>query len=362
MNVGAHARRGIAINIGQFSLQTVQVFFVGLIMGMERTVLPTMSRDFGVRPHAFFFLASFVISFGLVKGALNFVAGDLSDRLGRKRVLLYGWLAGIPIPLLIALAPNWWWIIAANVFLGINQAFTWTMTVTEGGWSVIAPSSIPFASGHPRPEACRDADLRRVVADFAQAARRAHEAGFDVLELHMAHGYLLHEFLSPLANRREDRYGGPLENRLRLPLEVTEAVRKVWPDDKPLFVRISASDWVDGGWDIEQSLVLARELKARGVDLIDCSSGGLVADAEIPAGPGYQTPFATRIRAEAGIAVGAVGLITEPLQAEQIVRTNLADCVFLGRELLRDPYWPLHAAHALHRDGEWPAQYERARP
>jgi 2,4-dienoyl-CoA reductase-like NADH-dependent reductase (Old Yellow Enzyme family) len=232
----------------------------------------------------------------------------------------------------------------------------------EGGWSVIAPSSIPFASGHPRPEACRDADLRRVVADFAQAARRAHEAGFDVLELHMAHGYLLHEFLSPLANRREDRYGGPLENRLRLPLEVTEAVRKVWPDDKPLFVRISASDWVDGGWDIEQSLVLARELKARGVDLIDCSSGGLVADAEIPAGPGYQTPFATRIRAEAGIAVGAVGLITEPLQAEQIVRTNLADCVFLGRELLRDPYWPLHAAHALHRDGEWPAQYERARP
>ncbi len=232
----------------------------------------------------------------------------------------------------------------------------------EGGWSVIAPSSIPFASGHPRPEACRDADLRRVVADFAQAARRAHEAGFDVLELHMAHGYLLHEFLSPLANRREDRYGGRLENRLRLPLEVTEAVRKVWPDDKPLFVRISASDWVDGGWDIEQSLVLAGELKARGVDLIDCSSGGMVADAQIPAGPGYQTPFATRIRTEAGIAVGAVGVITEPLQAEQIVRTNLADCVFLGRELLRDPYWPLHAAHALHSDGEWPAQYERARP
>ncbi|AWP22641.1 MAG: NADH:flavin oxidoreductase/NADH oxidase [Gammaproteobacteria bacterium] len=236
------------------------------------------------------------------------------------------------------------------------------LSPAEGGWSVIAPSPVPFATGHPRPEACRDADLRRVVADFAQAARRAHEAGFDVLELHMAHGYLLHEFLSPLANRREDRYGGRLENRVRLPLEVTEAVRMVWPDAKPLFVRISASDWVDGGWDIEQSLVLARELKARGVDLIDCSSGGMVADAQIPAGPGYQTPFATRIRTEADIAVGAVGLINEPLQAEQIVRTSLADCVFLGRELLRDPYWPLHAAHALHSDGQWPAQYERARP
>ncbi len=236
------------------------------------------------------------------------------------------------------------------------------LSQAEGGWSVIAPSPIPFASGHPRPEACRDADLRRVVTDFTQAARRAHEAGFDVLELHMAHGYLLHEFLSPLANHRDDRYGGRLENRLRLPLEVTEAVRKVWPDAKPLFVRISATDWVEGGWDIEQSLALARELKTRGVDLIDCSSGGMVADAQIPAGPGFQTPFATRVRTDVGIAVGAVGLINEPLQAEQIVRTGLADCVFLGRELLRDPYWPLHAAHALHVDGKWPAQYDRARP
>ncbi len=236
------------------------------------------------------------------------------------------------------------------------------LSQAEGGWSVIAPCPVPFATDHPRPEACREADLRRIVTDFTHAARRAHEAGFDVLELHMAHGYLLHEFLSPLANRRDDRYGGRLENRLRLPLEVTDAVREVWPEAKPLFVRLSATDWVDGGWDIEQSLVLARELKNRGVDLIDCSSGGMVPDAKIPAGPGYQTPFATRVRTDVGIAVGAVGLINEPLQAEQIVRTNLADCVFLGRELLRDPYWPLHAARALHSDEKWPVQYERARP
>ncbi len=232
----------------------------------------------------------------------------------------------------------------------------------EGGWQVLAPSAVPFAPGYPEPRACRDEDMRRVVADFADAARRADEAGFDVLEIHMAHGYLLHEFLSPLANRRNDRYGGSLENRLRLPLEATEAVRKVWPEAKPLFVRISATDWVGGAWDIEQSVVLARELKRRGVDLIDCSSGGMVPDAPIPAGPGYQTPFATRVRTDAGIAVGAVGLITEPLQAEQIVRTGLADCVFLGRELLRDPYWPLRAARALHSEDAWPAQYDRARP
>ncbi len=236
------------------------------------------------------------------------------------------------------------------------------LSPAEGGWLTLAPSPVPFAPGYPQPQACGDADIKRVISDFAHAARRAHAAGFDVLELHMAHGYLLHEFLSPLANRREDRYGGSLENRLRLPLEVTEAVRGVWPEAKPLFVRISATDWVDGGWDIEQSVILARELKKRGVDLVDCSSGGMVADAQIPAGPGFQTPLATRIRSEAGIPTGAVGLITDPLQAEQIVRTGLADCVFLGRELLRDPYWPLHAARALQSDCTWPAQYERARP
>ncbi|WP_298134667.1 NADH:flavin oxidoreductase/NADH oxidase [Acidiferrobacter sp.] len=236
------------------------------------------------------------------------------------------------------------------------------LTPAQGGWTVMAPSPVPFAAGFPRPEACGDEDLRRVVADFARAARRADEAGFDVLELHLAHGYLLHEFLSPLSNRRDDRYGGSLENRMRLPLEVTEAVRAVWPDAKPLFARLSATDWVEGGWDIEQSVALARQLKARGVDLIDCSSGGIVADAKIPAGPGYQTPFATRVRNDVGISVGAVGLITDPLQAEQIVRTHLADCVLLGREFLRDPYWPLHAARALHSDIPWPAQYDRARP
>ncbi|MHB1513820.1 MAG: NADH:flavin oxidoreductase/NADH oxidase [Acidiferrobacter sp.] len=235
------------------------------------------------------------------------------------------------------------------------------LSPAEGGWTALAPSPVPFAPGYPQPQVCSDEDIKGVVRDFVHAARRAHAAGFDVLELHMAHGYLLHEFLSPLANRREDRYGGSLENRLRLPLEVTDAVRAAWPEAKPLFVRVSATDWMDGGWDIEQSVILARELKKRGVDLVDCSSGGMVANAQIPAGPGFQTPLATQIREEADIPVGAVGLITDPLQAEQIVRTGLADCVFLGRELLRDPYWPLHAARALQSDCAWPAQYERAR-
>jgi len=231
----------------------------------------------------------------------------------------------------------------------------------EGGWDVIAPSAIPFTAQSPLPKACSTQEIGDLVSAFRKAAERAHEAGFQVLEIHMAHGYLLHEFLSPLSNRRTDEYGGSLAHRMRLPLEVTEAVRAVWPEHLPLFVRISASDWVAGGWDIEQSLILAQELKKRGVDLIDCSSGGTIADAPIPAGPGYQTPFATRIRHEVGIATGAVGLITDPLQAEQIVATGLADCVFLGRELLRDPYWPQRAARALHTHIEWPAQYERAK-
>ncbi len=230
-----------------------------------------------------------------------------------------------------------------------------------GGWTPRAPSALPFSQASPKPKAYHRDELPGLVEAFRLAAVRAHEAGFRALEIHMAHGYLLHEFLSPLTNQRDDLYGGTLKNRLRLPLEVARAVRAAWPEALPLFVRISATDWVEGGWDLEQSLVLSRELKTLGVDLIDCSSGGLVPDARIPAGPGYQTPFATRIRQEVGIATGAVGLITDPLQAEQILATGLADCVFLARELLRDPYWPQRAARALHTQIDWPAQYERAR-
>ncbi|MEJ2361612.1 MAG: NADH:flavin oxidoreductase/NADH oxidase [Gammaproteobacteria bacterium] len=232
----------------------------------------------------------------------------------------------------------------------------------QGAWTTLAPSAIPFAETNPAPHALDDKELDELVAAFAAAARRAQDAGFECVEVHMAHGYLLHEFLSPLSNRRDDQYGGSLENRMRLPLRVTAAVREVWPANLPLFVRISATDWMDGGWDLEQSLVLSRELKALGVDVIDCSGGGLVPNARIPVGPGYQTPFAETIRHEVGIATIAVGMITEPVQAEHILRTGQADAVMLARELLRDPYWPLHAAQALHTDVAWPVQYERAKP
>ena len=233
---------------------------------------------------------------------------------------------------------------------------------SEGGWRPRAPSPLPLTGGHPVPLEMDQAEIDRCVEDFIAAARRALEAGFEVVELHMAHGYLLHEFLSPLTNQRNDSYGGSLENRARLPLEVAGAVRAVWPDELPLFVRISAIDWVEGGWDLAQSIQLARWLKSVGVDLIDCSSGGLKVDAQIPFGPGYQTPFATAIRHEVQIATGAVGMISEPEQAEQIDATGLADAVFIARELLRDPYWPLHAAKRLHAQVPWPPQYERARP
>ena len=231
-----------------------------------------------------------------------------------------------------------------------------------GGWQPIAPSALPFAPASPLPRALDDADIEGVVADFEAATQRAHAAGFEAVEIHMANGYLLHEFLSPLSNRRDDRYGGSLQNRARLPRRVAVAVREHWPASRPVFVRISASDWVEGGWDLAQSIQLARWLKEDGVDLIDCSSGGLVPDARIPAGPGFQTPFATAIRAQADIATGALGLITEAVQAEQIVATGLADVVFMARELLRDPYWPLHAARQLGVDLHWPPQYERAKP
>ncbi len=232
-----------------------------------------------------------------------------------------------------------------------------------GGWAnVLAPSAVPFAEGYPLPQALSIDGITTLIASFAQAARRACEAGVRVIEIHAAHGYLIHEFLSPLSNRRDDRYGGSFENRTRLLREVVDAVRGVWPERAPLFVRISATDWIDGGWDVDQSVELARVLKPAGVDLIDCSSGGNAAQAKIPVGPGYQTAFAQRLRREAGVLTGAVGLIVSAAQAEQIVGTGQADAVLLARELLRDPYWPLHAARALEQAASWPIQYLRAAP
>ncbi|MCC7166365.1 MAG: NADH:flavin oxidoreductase/NADH oxidase [Rhodospirillales bacterium] len=229
------------------------------------------------------------------------------------------------------------------------------------GWQTLAPSALAFAPGHPVPRALTVAEIDGVVASFEAAAKRALEAGFLVAQIHMAHGYLLHEFLSPLSNQRTDDYGGALANRIRLPVKVAKAVRAVWPADWPVMVRISATDWVEGGWDLDQSVALAQALKEAGIDLIDCSTGGNVHDAKIPVGPGFQTPFAAAIRARAHIATGAVGLITEPMQAEHVLRTGQADVISLGRELLRDPNWPLRAAKALGDTVAWPRQYERAR-
>lgn len=230
-----------------------------------------------------------------------------------------------------------------------------------GGWKPVAPSALPFDAASPMPTALDEGGLDAVVDAFVSAARRSLDAGFQVVELHMAHGYLLHEFLSPLANQRQDAYGGSLENRARLPLRVAREVRKVWPEALPLFVRISATDWAEGGWDLEQSIQFSAWLKAEGVDLIDCSSGGAVPHARIPIAPGYQVSFAREIRREAGIRTGAVGLISDPDMAEGILEREEADIVLLGRQFLSDPYWPLHAADALGVDLAWPVQYERAK-
>ena len=235
------------------------------------------------------------------------------------------------------------------------------LTPAEGGWLVVGPSPIPFAEGSPLPVELDEAGIRQVVGEFRDAARRVLAAGFDLIELHAAHGYLLHSFLSPLSNRRTDRYGGSFENRVRLVREAAEAVRGVVPESMPLFVRISATDWAEGGWDVADSVELARRLARDGVDLIDCSSGGLLPRVRIPTGPGYQVPFAERIRREAGVPTAAVGLITEPGQAEAIIAEGQADLVMLGRVLLRKPYWPIHAAKALGAAIEWPVQYGRAR-
>jgi 2,4-dienoyl-CoA reductase-like NADH-dependent reductase (Old Yellow Enzyme family) len=228
-------------------------------------------------------------------------------------------------------------------------------------WTPLAPSPLPFREGDPVPHALTLGEIGEVVAQFARAAEHALHAGFRVLEIHAAHGYLLHEFLSPLTNQREDIYGGDLENRMRLTLRVTEAVREVWPPELPLFVRISASDWVEGGWSLDDSVELSLRLRDLGADLIDCSSGGAVPHAKIELGPGYQVPFARAIRERANIPTGAVGLITTAHQAEEIIATGAADAVLLARQLLRDPYFPLHAAKELGVDVKWPDQYARAK-
>jgi len=232
----------------------------------------------------------------------------------------------------------------------------------ELGWRpIVAPSALPFSPASITPEPLDEAGIARVVKAFADAARRARQAGAQIVEIHSAHGYLLHEFLSPLSNKRTDAYGGSFENRTRFLREVVQAIRHAWPASLPLFVRISASDWAPGGWTIEDSVCLAKQLQPLGVDLIDCSSGGAVPGVSIPSAPGYQVPFAEQVRKEAGIPTAAVGMITEPEQADQIVRIGQADLVFLARELLRDPYWPLRAADELNRDGPWPKQYVRAK-
>ena len=234
---------------------------------------------------------------------------------------------------------------------------------SEGGWkNVVAPSAIPFADNYPMPQALTVDGIQEIIGAFAHAARRACEAGFRVLEIHGAHGYLIHEFLSPLSNHRDDTYGGSFENRTRFIREIVTAVRTSWPKGAPLFVRISATDWVEGGWDLQQSIELAHGLKQLGVDLIDCSSGGSVPHAKVPAGPGYQTPFARQIREKAEILTGAVGMITSPVQAEQIIATGEADAILMAREFLRDPYWPLRAAKELGQSISWPVQYLRAAP
>ena len=232
---------------------------------------------------------------------------------------------------------------------------------SAGGWNpIFAPSPIPFDSGYQVPRELDEAGIRQIATAFAKAARRCLEAGAKVVEIHAAHGYLLHEFLSPLSNHRTDHYGGSFENRIRLLCEVVAAVRTSWPLQYPLFVRISATDWIEAAWTCDDSVALARKLGTLDVDLMDCSSGGNLRHATIPAGPGYQVPFAARVKTEAQMATAAVGMITAPEQADQIVRNGDADMVLLAREFLRDPYWPLHAARALGQELSPPAQYQRA--
>lgn len=233
---------------------------------------------------------------------------------------------------------------------------------SEGGWTTVGPSAIAFGENETAPEELTLDGIKKVVDDFRSAAIRAHKAGYDVIEIHAAHGYLIHQFLSPLCNTRNDNYGGSFENRTRLLLEVIHAVQQVWPREKPIFVRISATDWAEGGWDVDDSIALSRLLKESNIDVIDCSSGGAVRHQKITLGPGYQVPFAERVRRDASISTAAVGLITEAEQAEQILSEGKADLILIARESLRDPHFPLHAAHVLGEEITWPLQYERAKP
>ena len=233
---------------------------------------------------------------------------------------------------------------------------------SAGGWQPLGPSPLPFDKGYPEPKEMTLDEIAQTVSHWERAARLALEAGFEALELHFAHGYLVQSFLSPLSNLRTGTYGGSLEGRMHLALEITERVRKVWPERLPLLSRVSATDWKEGGWDLGQTIILARALKERGVDLLDCSSGGGVPDAKIPAGPDFQVPFAEAVRRETGLPTGAVGFITEPRQAEDIVASGRADAVLLARQFLREPYWPLRAAKELGVEGPWPRQYLRAKP
>jgi 2,4-dienoyl-CoA reductase-like NADH-dependent reductase (Old Yellow Enzyme family) len=230
----------------------------------------------------------------------------------------------------------------------------------DGGWQPVGPSPVPFREDDPTPHELTVPEIERIVEAFAAAAHRSLAAGFRIIEIHAAHGYLLDEFLSPLANRRTDEFGGSFENRIRLTLEVAQSIRRAWPEDLPLFIRISAEDWAPGGWTLTDSVELARKLKPIGVDLVDCSSGGVVPYAKIPVGPGYQVPFAETVRRETGILTGAVGMITEPAQANRIISDGQADLVLLARQMLRDPYWPLHAAQTLGAGPAAPSQYRRA--
>lgn len=258
------------------------------------------------------------------------IAGIQLAHAGRKASTAVPWVGGAPIP------------------------------IQDGGWTAVAPSAIPFNTGYTVPKELSVTEIDQIVTEFGAAARRAIQVGFQVVEIHSAHGYLLHEFLSPLSNHRTDEYGGTFENRIRMLLRVAKVVRDIWRQEQPVFVRISATDWAENGWDLEQSVELSRWLKGIGIDLIDVSSGGAVPNVKIPMGPGYQVNFAASIRREAGMATGAVGMISDPAQAETIVSTEQADIVLLARELLRDPYWPRRAAHALGAKIKPPVQYERA--
>lgn len=231
----------------------------------------------------------------------------------------------------------------------------------DGGWTPLAPSAIAFSKDSLLPKEMSEADIRLVHEQFIEATKNSLKAGFEVVELHFAHGYLMHEFLSPLSNKRTDQYGGSLENRMRLPIQVADAARKLWPAKWPMFVRISASDWVDGGWTMDDSIIFCKELKKLGIDLIDCSSGGSSPDAKIPAGPNYQVPFSDGIRKGSDIPTGAVGVIVKASQAEEILQKGQADLIFIAREFLRDPHFPLHAAKELGDDIVWPKQYDRAK-